>query len=151
VNGIHQTRRKPIAWLLKYFNTFLIKAPTSATDAFHAIRHRPIMIASRPKELRLIIGFVVSVNSGLEVSGIGGLKNCTRTYSPVVPVPSRSGLAVLRLVSFNAHARRGYRDGNIDVGGHLSGRSIKQVGWRFWHPLSCSKHPEPSGESSVSR
>jgi hypothetical protein len=109
------------------------------------------MIRSYSKELRLNLGFVVPVTLGLDVSGIEGLKNCTRTYSPTCLDSARSGLAVSRLASFNAHARRRYRDGNIDVGGHLAGRSIEQVGWRFLCFRSSPRQSEPSSESSVSR
>ena len=151
MNEVQRTRRKPIAELYGYFKTFPVKILTSATDALHAIRQRPFMIGNRSKELRLNLGSVVSVTPGLNATGVEVLKYCTKTCSPTSLDTSRSGLAVSRLASSNDQARRRYRDGNIDVGGHPFVRQIEQVGWRFLCLRSGPRHPGPSSESSVSR
>ena len=151
MNGVHQTRRKPTAELYGYFETFPIKILTGATDALHAIRQTPFMIGSYSNKLRSDLEFEVPVIPDLDVPGIGGLKNCTIGCSPIVPVPSRSGLAVSRLASLNAHTRRRYRDGSIDVDGHPYGRSIEQAERRLLCFRSGPQHPEPSSESSVLR
>ena len=126
MNGVHQTRRKPIAELYGYFETFPVKILTSATDALYAIRQTPFMIGSYSNELRADLEFVVPVTPDLDVSGIGGLKNCTNACSPIVPVPSRSGLAVSRLASLNAHTRRRYRDGRSTSTGTRTGDRLNK-------------------------
>ena len=151
MNEVQRTRRKLIAELYGYFETFPVKVPTSATDALYAIRQRTFMIGSYSNELRSDLEFVVPVTRGPDFPRIEGLKNCTRTYSPTLLDSSRSGLAVSRLASLNAHTRRRYRDGSIDVDGHPYGRSIELAERRLMCFRSGSQHPEPSSESSVLR
>lgn len=109
------------------------------------------MIESYSKELKSYLGFVAMAVLCFTTLGIEGLNNCTFAHSPVMRDSLLSGVAVLCLAPFIAHARRRYRDENMDFGEHSSGRSSKQEGWSFLCLRSGLRHSEPSSESSVLR
>jgi hypothetical protein len=109
------------------------------------------VITYRSMELRLNLKSVEPVTPGLDTHGIEGSKNCTLAHSPVMRGSFLSGVSVLRLAPFDAHARRPYGDGNLDMGGYPSGQSTNLAEWRLLGFPTGPQHLEPSSESSVLR